>query len=231
MRFFLKRNMTALAFVLLSSAFTLAQTKWLPSFYDQAGFIRIKDAEAVMVGSLAPKQTLQIGLKDVGVFAGHICPGAASGFILTKMALKKLYGKQIPERGKIRIATSPGNDLANVAAFITGILPMNLLSNHPNLIVDPKLKPKKPGKLILIFQRTDTGKMVKAVFNKAKMANPQTMQVISAYKKRFAAGRANEEDIDEMGALFQSLVKKIILNTPQDLFTITPCSKYKFPRR
>ncbi len=231
MRFIFKRILVASVAILLSVTFALAQTKWLPDFYGQAGYISISDPEAVMVGSLAPGQTLKIGLKDVGLFTGHICPGAASGFMLTKMALKELFGKQIPERGKIRIATMPNNDLANVAAYITGILPMNLLGEHPDLIVDPKLKPQKPGKLVLIFQRKDTGKMVKAVFDKAKIEDAQTKKAIFAYKKRFAAGRANEEEIDEMGALIQNLVKKIILDTSRDLFKITPCSKYKFPNQ
>lgn len=224
-----QRMVTVFSLILLGIGLTLAQTKWLPNFYDQAGYISIKDAEAVQVGSVAPGEALQIGLKDVGLFTGHVCPGAASGFMLAKKALKALFGDQLPERGKIRVATMPGNDLANVAAYICGILPMNIFGLHPDLIVDPKLKPQKPGKLVLIFERKDTGKMVKAVFNKSKVMDPKKIKAIHAYKKKFAEGKAGKEDIQKMGQLFQDMVKKIVLNTPEGVFEVMPCTKYQFP--
>ncbi len=214
---------------LLTASLTFAQTNWLPDFYDQAGYIEIYDAEAVQVGSVVPGQPLRIGLKDVGLFTGHVCPGAASGFVLTKMALEALYGDDLPQRGQIRIATMPDNDLANVAAYICGILPMNLLSKHPDLVIDPKLKPQKPGKLILIFQRKDNGRMVKAVFNKAKLMNPKTIKAIHAYKAKFARGQVSIKEIKKMGAVFQNMVKKIVLKTPAHLFSVKPCTKYVFP--
>jgi formylmethanofuran dehydrogenase subunit E len=219
--------------VLISIALTngFAQTNWLPDFYGQAGYIQIKEAEDVMVGSIAQNDALQIGLNDVAQYMGHVCPGIASGFMLTKIALKELFGNETPERGNIRIAANAANDLVNVAVYVVGIRPADMLADNPDLVIDSLLKPEKPGKVVLIFQRKDNGNMVKAVCNKMKLVTPEEMKIIKTYKQKFHKGQATAEEIKTTGPKIQAIVKRAVTDTPQGVFNVEACDKYSFPKK
>jgi hypothetical protein len=208
-----------------------AQTAWQSDFYDQAGFLEIYEEEAVMVGSLAPDATLKFGLQDVALMMGHACPGTTSGFILTKMALEELFKGETIRWGNIRIAASGLNGIVNVASYLSGIHLTNLLADKPNLMIDKSLDNGKAGQLVMIFQRTDTGKMVKAEFNKMKLMSAEQMKAIKPYKGKFSQGKASPAEIETNGKLIQSIVKRAISEPPAGVYSVSVCSKYQFPAK
>lgn len=207
----------------------IAQTAWMSDFYDQAGYLEVYVDEAVEVGSLAPGNTLKFGLKDVALAMGHACPGTTSGFILTKMALEELFRGETIRWGNIRIAASANMEMVNVAAYLSGIHQTNLLSDSPKLLIDKNIAPGKAGRIVMIFQRLDTGKMVKAEFDKMKLLTADEMNQIKAYKKKFSQGKATAAEIEKNGKFIQSIVKRAITNPPAGVYNVSPCSKYKFP--
>src|SRR5690606_24582494 len=69
---------------------------------------------------------LRYRYEDVVRMAGHSCPTVASAFLLTRAALNRLYGDELPQRGEIRVEMRDPRDagvtgvVAAVATFITG---------------------------------------------------------------------------------------------------------------
>ena len=210
----------------LSTVF--AQTNWQADFYDQAGIIKVREPEAVMTGSLTKNDALQIGFKDIALYKGHACAGTVSGFLLTKMAVEKLFGEEIPEYGSVRIAAMSPNGIADIAAYILGIHPSNLFSDKPDLVIDPSLQPKEEGVLVMIFQRKDTGKTVKAVFNKKRLLKPEEIKKIEPYKMKFMKGKATDAEIKAIGPVIQSIVKRAITNPPEGVYSVKECANYQF---
>lgn len=207
------------------------QTHWLSDFYDKAGYIEIYEEEAVVeVGSLAPNDVLRFGLKDVALMMGHTCPGiTTTSFILTKMALEELFKSETIRWGNIRIAASASEDIVNVAAYLSGIHHTNLLSDEPRLMVDKSLDPGKPGQVVMIFQRMDTGKMVRAEFNKMKLLSADEAKQVKLYKEKFNQGKASSIEIEKNGNLIQNVVKRAIMNPPAGVYSVKSCSEYHFP--
>ena len=144
---------------------------WVRPVFLKAGTIRVKDPMLVMAG-LARDGDNVIGLSlvDVAKYTGHVCPGIASGFLITKAALKKLYPRGLPVRGQIKVTASKPNDILDVASYITGARAFYGREeiNRNDLKVDPSLSHKK-GQCVLVFERKDNHKRVKVVFIRKKM--------------------------------------------------------------
>jgi len=209
----------------------LAQTDWLSDFYEQAGYLEIYEEEAVEVGSLARNDVLRFGLKDVALMMGHACPGTTSGFILTKMALEELFKGDTIRWGNIRIAASAPVGIVDVAAYLSGIHHTNLLTDEPKLILDKSLDPGKVGQVVIIFQRTDTGRMVRAEFDKMKLLTQNEAKQIKPYKEKFAQGKASAVEIEKNGKMIQDIVKRAIMNPPAGVYSVTSSNKYHFPAK
>lgn len=217
--------------VILAASISLAlagqiENPW-PKFYHQAPTIVIKDPMAAKVGSLPEGQALTIHLTDVALYSGHVCPGIASGYMLTRMALKALYPNGTPERGQIRVAAMAPSDLLDVASYITGARSFYGRDeiNAFDLAIDSTLKPQKPGKYVMVFQRKDNGKAVKVVFNKSKLLPAKELKSMQTLIKNKSQGKDKEQRL----ARIQLLVKKILFNTPEGVFKISPLNDYHFP--
>ena len=215
--------------LLFFSSINYGQTNWKSDFYSEVPPIVIIEKEGVKVGSLNPGDVLQINLTDIAQYTGHICPSVAAGFLLTKMALDELFPNETPERGNIRIAAMAPNDLVNVAAYVVGIRPADMLSENPDLIIDKGLKPEEKGKIVLLFQRKDSGKMVKAYFNKMELLTPEDKKTIMPYRKKYKEGKVTEEEIITTGKYIQTVVKRLVTNTPKGALVVKHCTDYKFP--
>ena len=105
-------------------------------------------------------------LNDIAKFNGHICAGSAAGFLMTKMALKKLFPNEIPVQGDIRITASRPSGATDIAGFITGALPH---FGMPTDKMSIDLKLHKDSEITIKFTRISTGKSVIAIFLKKKL--------------------------------------------------------------
>ena len=225
-------NLTVVSLLLFTTSIYAAGVNAWPEFYAQAPQIKIVDPMAVVVGSMPEGQnTLTIELTDVALYSGHICPSMAFGYILTKKALDALYPDALPVRGQIRVAAMAASDLLDVASYITGARSFygRAEINAGDLVVDPSLKSKVPGRYIMIFQRKDNGKTVQAVFNKFKMIPPAQVKEIKAFLQKMLAGTASAQEKKEKWALLDALAKKVLLETPEGVLEVNPLKGYKFP--
>ncbi len=226
----------ALTLVVISMIMSVrAQTKneW-PEFYWKAPTIKVIDPMASLVGSMPEgRNVLSIHLTDVALYTGHVCPGIASAYIATKMALDALYPNGTPIRGRIRVAAMAPNDFLDVASYITGARSFYGRDelNRGDLAVDLSLKPEKPGEMVMVFQRKDNGKAVEVIFNKFKIIRPEQAKKVKSYIQRYLKGKSSKEEIETMSQKIQSLVKTILFLPPEGTFKLIPLENYEFPSK
>jgi len=96
-----------------------------PPFFAEAPVIDMQDPLAEFLGAVEAGR-LRYRYEDVVRMAGHSCPTVASAFLMTRAALRRLYGDELPQRGEIRVEMRERRDagvtgvVAAVATFITG---------------------------------------------------------------------------------------------------------------
>lgn len=219
------------AVIFLSALTSFGAANWAQEFYRNVPPIKIKEPFGVMVGSLKPNNpVVTISIQDVGIYTGHICPGVAAGFKATTLALEALYGEDIPVRGKIKISTNIPSDLLDVVSYITGARAFYGRDevNHNDIVIDRTLG-KKPGIVIMVFKRKDTGKVVKVIFNKNRLFNPKMMKKMKQLKKKVMEGKAAQKEETMMRKNLQKKVKQILFNLPKGVITVEEIKNYNFP--
>ncbi len=156
---------------------------------------------------------------DAVKMAGHSCAAVSGAYKVTLEALKHLYGDDTPVRGDVKVTIKgKPTDLAygpmsQVISLITGAATetgfhglggrygrYNLLQfDEDNFEVNT-----------FIFERIDTGKKVKVVYNpQALPENPRMGEVAGAT----ISGSASEAEREEFFSLWQGKVKKILLES------------------
>jgi hypothetical protein len=97
-----------------------------PEFFAAAPVIRMRDPLAAFLGA-ARDGVLEYRYADAVKLAGHSCPTVASAFLMTRAALAALYGKELPQRGGVRVEMrDPAQEgvtgvIANVVSLLTGV--------------------------------------------------------------------------------------------------------------
>lgn len=203
------------------------------TIYQKAGVIKLNEPKAVIVGYRQPGDDIfEISLDDVAKYTGHVCAGVASEFLLTKQALALLYPNgEIPVRGQISIAASKPSDHLEVASYIVRARENDPEGQGKNIaIVDTNIA-SVPETVTLIFKRADNGKMVKAVFNKAKLFTPELKKKLMPLKKKMVNGTASEKEKREFAKTVQEVVKLIITNPPEGMITVSKIDDYQFPKQ
>src|SRR5690606_29458506 len=96
-----------------------------PAFFDDAPRITVQDPLAALLGA-ASGGIIEYSYADAVKLAGHSCPTVAGAYLMTRNALKKLYGDELPERGNIKVqfrdeqTNGVTGVIANVVSLITG---------------------------------------------------------------------------------------------------------------
>src|SRR3990167_1728979 len=102
------------------------QTKYSKEFYDSAEPIKIKDPLAVVLGAMDKGEVFIFTYADAVKFAGHSCPAVAGAYKSTQIALKALYGEEMPVRGNVKVTFRGSVDykvngpISQVVTLITG---------------------------------------------------------------------------------------------------------------
>ena len=180
--------------------------------YQKAGTIRICDPRMGKFGSVeGDKAIMHFNLVDIGKFAGHLCGGSTTSFMVTKIALQNLYAVgETPERGDLLLTTSGKGEPMEIAAYILGVSDEDH-HGFAGWIIDPSLA-KEKGHLVFVFERISTGKRVKITWNKAKTIKAHVGDVkrFEEMKMNTVHGLASDAEAKEWGQMVNSLVMKII---------------------
>jgi hypothetical protein len=180
--------------------------------------LELKDPLAEALGALPPGGTFRYTYEDAVKLSGHSCPTVAGAFLMTAVALKKLYPDSIPERGQIEVTVGgvpndgSAGPMAQVIALITGAAPetgfrglMGRWNRNDLLKFDAKLKGR------IRFKRRDSGASVELEYNPSPVAShPDLGKLLPLV----LTGRASAEDRRRFAELWQARVSEILSGDP-----------------
>ncbi len=208
------------------------QSKWKQDFFDDVEEVRLKDPLSVVLGAMDEDEAMVFKYADAVKLAGHSCAAVSGAYKMTLLALKELYGGETPVRGDIRVTIKgKPTDLAygpmsQVIAFITGAAPETgfhglggRYKRHNMMVFDRDNFEFNT----FIFERVDTGKAVKIVYNPQALPEDPRMGDVAGLT---ISGAASSEEREEFFSLWQGKVRKILLETEDfpGLFEVTALS-------
>ena len=208
------------------------QTKYSKDFFDKAEPIKVKDPLASMLGAMDKGEVFVYTYADAVKFAGHSCPAVAGAYKSTQMALKALYGDEIPVRGNIKV-TFKGNidykvngPISQIVTMITGAAaesgfkgfgPVGKYERRNLMTFDKDHTPDPIATCSITFQRIDNGKKIEVMYCVEHVPGSERMDKLTPL---VLSGKASEDESKEFGNLWQERVKTILLNPPEDTFIV-----------
>ncbi len=202
------------------------QSKWKQKFYDEVEPIKLRDPLAIFLGAMDEKELFVFTYPDAVKLAGHSCPAVSGAYKITQKALKALYKNELPIRGEIKVTVlgaptdGANGPMAQVISFITGAAGDTgfgglggKFERANKLIFDTKYE--EFGSFI--FQREDSGKAVKVKYHPELLPQSEDM---SEYFMKCLSGKATEKDKEIFIDMWQSKVKKVLLEEVKGLFEV-----------
>lgn len=184
-----------------------------PQFFDEVPPIVLKDDLACLLGTFVEGK-VEITYLECVKMAGHSCPTVAGAYVLTQVALKKLFPTQVPVRGLVRIAfkepktNGVAGVMAQVMANITGAADAGGFKGLGGEHVRAGLLSfEKPLKGMVQFSRVDTGEFVTLSYAPSQL--PQTPELSSLMEK---ARLGDKEAQDIFGQMWQACVREVLFH-------------------
>jgi len=208
----------------------MPHTKWKQDFYSKVEPITMTDPLASVLGATDDDEPIYYSYQDCIKLAGHACASVSTAFHLTKLALKALYGTQLPVRGDIEVRFAGGREVGangpigqviqflTGAAIETGFHGLGGKYSRANLFVYDENA--DAGGLTVEFKRIDTGKKVAVHADPSLIPATQEEQNYSAYMPQVIHGTATDEEREKFYLFWQGKNKKILLEDYPGVFTV-----------
>ncbi|MBI5642331.1 MAG: hypothetical protein HY954_02530 [Deltaproteobacteria bacterium] len=213
-------------------------TIWRQDFFERVEPIKLIEPLAYVLGAQNDSEPFVFNYTDAVLVAGHSCPAVSGAYKLTAKALKALYGSELPVRGEIKVVIKGGpSDLAygpqsHVISLITGAagatgfkgLGGNYGRNNKLFFDSNDVQFNT-----FIFQREDTNKTVKVVYNPQALPGDMRMNDLIPLVLR---GIASREQKDLFISLWQGNVKRILLEDEKypGLFEVEELKNFTAPK-
>ncbi len=190
-----------------------------PEFFDAVPRLRMHDPLAQFLGA-SDDGMIEYGYGDAVKLAGHSCPTVASAYGLTRLALRALYGAELPQRGAIRVelredrSAGVAGVIANVISLLTGAAGdtgfkgLGGRFDRRHLLAFNADVP-----LEIRFTRTDTGAKVDAAAHVRQVPGDPAMP---ALLQRCLTGQASAEEALRFGAMWQERVRRVLIDHGED---------------
>ena len=196
-------------------------------FFEQLPRQRMRDPLAEFLG-VSELGWLDYGFFDVVKLTGHACPTVAAAWGLCQVALRKLYGDEVPVRGNLRVdcAANAADGVAGVVTsvfgFVTGAATVggfkglagrysrqNLLRFGVSLPSDYR------------FTRLDSGAAVDAAFDLRSVPFEAATGVLMS---RCLAGSHTSDELAQFQSLWLDRVRRILTEHADDpnVFIVRP---------
>lgn len=182
-----------------------------PEYFDEIEPLILKDDLADFLGA-SENGILEFNYIDIVQMAGHSCAVVAGAYLMTQMALKALYGQELPRRGQIKVELRKnpetdntgvtGSVMGNITGAAFGSLGFSGLQHgrfsRRNLLVfgvemDTDVR----------FTRLDTGASVKLNYRPGKVIDPKPVLMMAIGQQ------ATEESRAAFPKRWQEMVKSI----------------------
>ena len=195
-----------------------------PSFFDAIEVIKVVDPLSNVLGAFEGG-LYEFCYVDVVKSAGHSCPTVAGAYLMTKEALKALYGDKPAMRGDIKVEFKEDLEdgvagvIGNVVSQITGATDKSgfkglagKFARHS--LMDFNASIASSAK----FTSISLGKSVEVVYDPNSVMPSPEMQPLM---QKMMSGQAEPSEIKEFGTLWQDRVKRIFENT-SSVITLIP---------
>lgn len=190
-----------------------------PAFFDEAPVLRLQDPLADFLGA-AQDGLMEYRYVDVVRLAGHSCPTVASAFLMTRAALRALYGDELPRRGELRVelreAAGQGVSgvIGSVAGYLTGAAGEGGFHGIAGRFQRQGLLAYAvPLPTQMRFTRLDTGDSVGVSADMARVpADPRVPELMGCCLR----GQACAEEREAFRAAWQDRVRRLLLQHADD---------------
>ncbi len=183
--------------------------------------IRLLDPLAEFLGALGEGQAFTFEYEDAIKLAGHSCPTIAGAFVVTRAALKALWGgDELPVRGIIDVTLKGGpEDLSygpqsKVISLVTGAAGPEGFKGLGGRFVRKGLLHFDAEDLqfnTYIFKRTDTGKTVTVRYDPGKLGEDSTE--LTKLTPIVVKGIPSKVESERFKELWQDKVRRVLTET------------------
>jgi hypothetical protein len=193
----------------------------------------MRDPLAVALGAVEVNEIIHYTYTDCVKVAGHACASVSSAYMMTKLALKELYGSQTPVRGEIAVRLAGGRDegaigpIGQVIQFLTGAATETGFKGLGGRYVrankfkyDEKMKDEVPGPLVAEYTRLDNGSKVVVIADPSVLPMTQEEMEGAQMMPKTVTGQATAEEREMFFKFWQGKNKKILLGDYPGLFTV-----------
>ena len=193
-----------------------------PEFFDTVETIVLQDELSDFLG-VFEDGIMEVSYLDVVKSAGHSCPTIAGAYLMTLKGLQALYGKEIPQRGGIRVEFGESEEaevtgvIANVVENITGATAVRGFKGIGGRFVRHSLMMfNAPVDSSLRLTRVDNSLSSDVYYSPGKIpGDTRIPQLISALLQ----GSASKKDKELLGNLWQERVKALF-DRAEEVITI-----------
>ena len=209
----------------------MEQTKFNKPFFNNIEPIKVRDQLAIALGAIDKSEVFVFTYTDAIKLAGHSCPAVSGAYKLTQLALKRLYGNEIPVRGQIRVTFKGGiaykvnGPISQVVTLITGAagesgfkgLGGGRYNRHNLLHFNEKDEADEDAVCTVIFERMDNNKKIEISYKNYMLpVNPKMGELMPLA----VTGKGTDSEIKEFGELWHERIKTILMNPPEGMFVI-----------
>lgn len=201
-----------------------------PSFFDEVPTLRVHDELAEVLGSAAGG-ILEFRYADAVRLTGHSCPTVASSYWLTWLALRHLYGDELPERGGLRVEfredarSGSTGVVATVVQMLTGAAGSSGFKGLGGRFARAGLQrfaPELP--LSMRYTRLDNRAAVDATVDLSQLPEDSRLDaLVDGLQRR----HADAADLHELGERWQRRVKTLLVDLRDDpaVFIVRPVER------
>jgi len=207
------------------------KTNFKQSFFYDIEPIKLTDSLASTLGVVKENEIIYFYYSEIVKYAGHSCLAVSGAFMISKLALKELYGDDIPKRGEVKVRFKGNEELnvngpiSQVISFITGAAGNTGFkglggeyNRYKLLSFDENEQPEKGVTAEVEVERMDTGDKVQIAYRPSLVQKDPAMGELMPL---VLSGSATEDEKNRFGNLWQDGVNTLLNNTPHGTFVIT----------
>jgi hypothetical protein len=209
----------------------MPRTRWKQDFYAEVEPISMRDPLAAVLGAIDDDEPIHYSIQDCIKLAGHACASVSTAFQVTKLALKELYGSDLPVRGNLEVRfagnreTGANGPIGQVIQFITGAAietgfhGLGGQYSRANLFVYDENISSNAG-LLVEFRRIDTGEKVAVHADPSMIPLTEEERLYSTYMPSVIQGTATVDEREKFYLFWQGKNRKILLEDHPGAFTV-----------
>lgn len=201
-------------FVLLLAVGISQKVRWQDNdIFEKSGKIVMLEPMLYKYGlvSCLEDGLVETSLLDQVESEGHLCPGVASSFFISKFVVNKLFEEEeIPKVGDLKLTTPLDNDFYSKVARVLR-LEADKSHGKRTWFVDKRLN--QSHIYVLYFERTSTGKKIKVSFDKSGfMEKHADLFEFSQLKKKVQNDKASEKEIQKFKSFLKLMIDDLVEN-------------------